>query len=533
MSSLAPNTLYYGDCLDWMGEWDDESVDLIYLDPPFNSKANYNVLYGTEGSSEAQYRAFEDTWHWDDKAEDRLAMFESAIGRPAHNAIEGLFRILGRSGMLAYLTYMAERLEHMHRLLKPSASLYLHCDSTASHYLKVVLDAIFGPQGFRAEITWQRTSSHNDGAQGRREYGHICDVILFYTRGTKWSWNRQYMSYDQQYTDRFYRHIEEGSGRRYQLGDLTGPGGAAKGNPIYEVMGVTRYWRYSQERMQQLIDAGRVIQTAPGRAPRYKRYLDEMPGKPLQDLWTDIKPIGAHAKERLGYPTQKPLALLERIIKASSNEGDLVLDPFCGCGTAVEAAQRLGRQWAGIDISPFAIDLIKKRRLRDPSIPTLGIPLDLTSARKLARERPFDFESWAVTRLPGFIPNTKQVADGGVDGRATLAQKPDNYDSRLALAQVKGGKHSLSALRDFIRVANRDRAAVGCFVTLDPISSRAARSEAASVGKIYISDSGQLRYDYPRVQLWSIRDYFEERPLKLPIMADPYTGKAMTQQAMF
>lgn len=306
MSSLSPNTLYYGDCLDWMQHWDDESVDLIYLDPPFNSSTDYNILYGANGGGSAQYRAFTDTWSWDEAAADRYAMFEGAVGRPAHRVIVGLHYILGASGMLAYLTYMAERLEQMHRLLRATGSLYLHCDETASHHLKTVLDAIFGTQGFRGEITWQRTSSHNDGAQGRKQYGRVCDSILFYTKGSKWAWNQLYTSYDQRYIDRFYRHIEEGTGRRYQLGPITGPGGAAKGNPEYEVMGVTRYWRYSRERMQQLIDAGRIVQAAPGRVPRFKRYLDEMPGKPLQDLWTDINPIGAQAKERLGYPTQNP-----------------------------------------------------------------------------------------------------------------------------------------------------------------------------------------------------------------------------------
>ena len=316
------NALCYGDCLDWMQRWDDESVDLIYLDPPFNSSATYNVLYAQDSAGGAQTRAFADTWTWDAAAGERLAMYEGATGRRAHKAIVGLAGILGPSGMLAYLTYMAERIEEMHRLLKPTGSIYYHCDETVAHYVKMLLDAIFGPQRYRGEVTWQRTSSHNDGAQGRRQYGRVCDRILFYTNGPAWTWNTIYVDYDQEYVDQFYRHTEEGTGRRYQLDNLTGPGGAAKGNPQYEVMGVTRYWRYSTQKMQQLIEEGRIVQAAPGRSPRYKRYLDEMPGKPLQDLWNDIPPIGSRAKERLGYPTQKPVALLERIIEASSNEGD-------------------------------------------------------------------------------------------------------------------------------------------------------------------------------------------------------------------
>ena len=210
---------------------------------------------------------------------------------------------------------------------------------------------MFGAGNFRNEIVWKRTSSHSDGAQGRKQYGRVCDGLLFYTRGAEWTWNLQYTPYDQAYVDRAYRHVEPNTGRRYRLDNLTGPGGAAKGNPSYDVMGVTRFWRYSEPRMQKLIEAGRVVQTKPGAVPAYKRYLDEMPGVPLQDVWADIGPIGAAAKERIGYPTQKPLALLDRIIKASSNPGDVVLDPFAGCATACVSAETLERQWIGIDLS--------------------------------------------------------------------------------------------------------------------------------------------------------------------------------------
>ncbi len=516
---MNENTLYYGDCLDWMGQWPAQSVDLIYLDPPFNSNADYNMLYSNAAGG-AQYRAFNDTWHWDEAAADRYAVYEGAPGRPARNTVLGMAQIFGQSGMLAYLTYMADRLEQMHRLLRPTGSIYLHCDSTASHGLKLLMDAIFGPANFRTEITWQRTSSHNDGAQGRRQYGRICDQIFFYTKDKDWTWNPQFTPYSQKYLDGFYRHVEQGTGRRYRLDNLTGPGGAAKGNPKYEVMGVARHWRYSRERMKELIEAGRIVQTAPGRVPAYKRYLDEMPGRPLQDLWTDIGPISSQERERLGYPTQKPLGLLKRILEASSSPGDLILDPFCGCGTAIEAAQRLNRRWIGIDISSFAIDLILKERMKGMRIPTKGIPQDAESARKMAREQPFAFESWAVTRLPGFAPNMKQVADGGVDGRAILAEKPEDFDSRLALAQVKGGKFSLSGLRDFIGVARRDNAALGCFVTLDPVRTSAARGEVAALGKVRVAGR-----EFRRMNLWPVSDYFDGRLPVLPNMTDPYTGR--------
>ena len=225
------------------------------------------------------------------------------------------------------------------------------------------------------------------------------------------------------------------------------------------------------------------------------------------------------------------MKLLDRIITASSKRGDLVLDPFCGCGTAVESAERLGRNWAGIDISSFAIDLIINERLKKIGVipSTKGIPYDLVSARKLSVESPFDFESWAIARIPGFAPNTKQVADGGIDGRTTLATKPDNFDSRRAFAQTKGGRFNLSYLRDFCHVIEREKAALGCFITLDDITSRAARTEAAMFGRIQVSG-----YPYKRMNLWSIGDYFGDRGLpRLPIMNDPYTGKPMRQRELF
>lgn len=247
----------------------------------------------------------------------------------------------------------------------------------------------------------------------------------------------------------------------------------------------------------------------------------------MKDYWL-IDMVGRSSKERLGYPTQKPIKLLERIVKASSNEGDIVLDPFCGCGTTVEAARTLNRQFVGIDISSFATDLVRDKRLGDKSIPVYGIPQDLRSAEKLAREKPFDFESWAITRLPGFVPNTKQVADGGIDGRAKIARKPDDWDSKDALAQVKGGKFSLSGLRDFIGVTDRKKAALGCYVTLKPVNTSSAREAVTGLGKISVDG-----YPYPRMQTWSIHDYFDDRRPWLPVMNDPYTGKSMEQYELF
>ena len=529
MSALDTNTLYYGDCLDWMQRWDDASVDLIYLDPPFNSKSNYNVLYSSESGHDAQYRAFGDTWTWDESAADRFTAYEGAPGRLAHDAIVGLYRVLGPSGMLAYLTYMAERLEHTQRLLKPTGSIYLHCDPTASHYLKAVMDAIFGHRNYLNEVSWLRTVPKNDYKQGAVNWPRMRDVLLHYRASTSYArFTQPFVPLSLANAEKQYSRRELETGRRYQLTSLNAPGAGTRGHPRYELLGVTRYWRYSEARMRELIAAGRIVQTAPGRVPRYKRYLDESKGVAIGDSWTDISALQGGSNEYLGYPTQKPLKLLERIIKASSNEGDVVLDPFCGCGTAVEAAKRLGRQWVGIDISSFAIDLICAKRLKDPTVRTRGIPIDLASARKLAAEKPFDFESWAVTRMPGFAPNIKQVGDGGIDGRATLASKPDDFNSRLALAQIKGGKFSLSTLRDFIHVTHRDNAALGCYVTLNPVHTAAARMEVANAGKISVSG-----YQYPRIQLWPVADYFDQRLPNLPVMNDPYSGKPMAQGTLF
>ena len=521
--ALPVNALCYGDCLDWMQRWDDESVDLIYLDPPFNSSATYNVLYAQDSAGGAQTRAFADTWTWDAAAGERLAMYEGATGRPAHKAIVGLASILGPSGMLAYLTYMAERLEHMRRLLKPTGSLYYHCDTTASHYLKVLLDAIFGPASFRNEIAWHRT---NAKGLAFRRFASNHDIILSYGCSETATWSTQHAPYDPRYIKSHYGRVEPASGRRYRLDNLTNPN-KNRPNLEYEFLGVTRVWRWTQDRMQRAYEDGRVVQTGPASPVQYKRYLDEMPGVPFDDVWADIPPINSQAKERLGYPTQKPVTLLERIIKASSNEGDVVLDPFCGCGTTIDAARRLNRRWVGVDISAFAIDLIRERRLQDPTIMTYGIPADLAGARKLAAEQPFAFESWAVTRLPGFAPNMKQQGDGGVDGRATLAVRPDDADSRLALAQVKGGKFTVSYLRDFRHVMTREHAAVGCFMTVEPLPAK-HRADVKTEGVVHVEGR-----PYDRLNLWSVAEYFDKRYPPLPVMTDPYSGRSLEQHTLF
>lgn len=517
---MGDNTLYYGDNLDILRRYvPDESVDLIYLDPPFNSSATYNVLFAEHNGARAaaQLRAFKDTWSWPEAAAtfQELLLVQGRLG----DAMRAFGQLLPRGGMLAYLVMMAPRLAELRRVLKPTGSIYLHCDPTASHYLKVVMDAIFGPQCFRTEIVWKRSSAHSDVKQGRKQHGRIHDVILFYTRGEHWTWNPQYMPYDPGYTDDFYSHVEPETGRRYRLDNLAGPGGKDKGNPKYEVMGVTRYWRYSQQRMQDLIAQGRIVQVKPGAVPSYKRYLDEMAGVPIQDVWTDIKPIGSQATERLGYPTQKPEALLERVIKTSSSEGDLVLDPFCGCGTAVAAAHRLGRHWVGIDITQAAIQTIKKR-LRDTfpdgvAYQVVGEPVVLQDAQQLARDDPYQFQWWALGLVGARPTEGKKGADKGVDGRLYFHEKPGGPAKQIVFS-VKAGHSTSSHIRDLRGVLEREAqwgAEIGVLITMQEPTPH-MRAESAD-GGLYESPWGQ----HPRLQILSVADLLAGKRIDYPDVA--------------
>ena len=519
------NTLYYGDNLDILRQHlPDESVDLVYLDPPFNSNANYNVLFKEQSgeASPAQIRAFTDTWEWTQEAVrtyEQEIITNPSVPANVKDMISAFRQFVGGNAMMAYLVMMAPRLVELRRVLKPTGSIYLHCDPTASHYLKLLMDTIFGKENFRTEIVWKRTSAHSDTRQGRRQHGRVHDLILFYFKSDSWTWNPLYTEYDQEYIDQFYRHVEPETGRRYRLGDLTGPGGAAKGNPSYEVMGVTRYWRYSEERMAELIEQGRVIQTSPGAVPAYKRYLDEMPGIPLQDVWTDIGPIGSRAKERLGYPTQKPQALLERIIQSSSNEGDVVLDPFCGCGTAVAAAENLKRRWIGIDITHLAVALMKNR-LRTAfdlhpgnDYQVVGEPADVGSARALAEQDRYQFQYWAMSLLEA-LPrkqDERRGADRGIDGLLHFIDGPRRA-TKKAIVQVKSGRVSSPLIRDLNGTVEREKADLGLFITLeDP--TRDMRAEAANAG-FYHSEIWQR--DYPRTQIRTIAELLDGHGFDVP-----------------
>ncbi len=351
----ANQTIWTGDNLNIMRGMNSESVDLIYLDPPFNSNRDYAAPNG----SEAAGAAFKDTWTLDDL--DIAWHGEVAEQEPALGSVIEAAGISHGRPMKAYLIMMSVRLLEMRRLIRPNGSIFLHCDSTAAHYLKAVMDAIFGQAQFENDIIWRR-----QGAKGlaTRRMPRNHDTILRYSNGGQPAFNPQYIPHDQEYVERFYRHVEKGTGRRYALSDLTNPN-RNRPNLTYEFLGIDRVWRWTKQRMEQEYANGRIVQSAPGRVPRYKRYLDEQPGRSIDAVWEDIPPVQGQSKERTGYPTQKPIALLERVVSMSSNPGDTVLDPFCGCATACVAAEKLDRQWIGIDISEKAAELVQVRLQRE------------------------------------------------------------------------------------------------------------------------------------------------------------------------
>lgn len=521
------NKLFYGDNLDILRNRDyfpNACIDLIYLDPPFNSNRSYNVLFKDESGldSEAQITAFDDTWHWGYAAEETYRDLVMDAPERVSTAIEALRRLIGENQMMAYLVMMAARLVELHRVLKPTGSLYLHCDPTASHYLKILLDAVFGPERFVNEIIWKRTSAHSDVHQGARHLGRVHDVILFYAKSEHVR-NEVYQAYDPEYIQQRFGYVEEKTGRRYKTSDMTGPGGAAKGNPQYEVLGVTRYWRYSHERMQRFLEEGRIHQARPGAVPRLKQYLDEMPGIPLQDVWLDIPPINSMAQERLGYPTQKPLALLERIIQASSNPGDVVLDPFAGCGTAIAAAQALDRRWIGIDITHLSVSLLKYR-LADmfqlapgKDYAVIGEPVTVDGARQLARDDPFQFQFWALSLIQARplggqegSRTGRRGGDRGIDGVITFIDGAVDATRRV-IVQVKSGKVKPGDVRDLRGTVDREQAAIGVFITLEP-PTREMTIEAASAG-FYESASWGA---FPKIQILTIQDLLSGKTVQMP-----------------
>lgn len=522
MSRPEKNLLYYGDNLDILRRYiADESVDLVYLDPPFNSNQDYNVLFAEHDGTRAasQVSAFEDAWRWDETAARTYEEIVERGGRVA-DAMVALRKILGASDMMAYLAMMAPRLVELHRVLKPSGSLFLHCDPTASHYLKILLDAIFRPENFCNEIIWLRTP-----AKGlmTKNLPTNHDVILAYQRtaGRVWNGDTLFEPYDEddldEKTDEKYS-LRDPDGRRYQLTSLLNPN-PDRPNLKYEFLGVTRVWRWTRERMLEAWKAGLVVQPKPGTVPRFKRYLDEQRGKPIGDVWTDIPPLNARAKERLGYPTQKPEALLDRIINASSDEGALVLDPFCGCGTTVAAAERLKRRWVGIDITHLAIGLIKKRLLDSygPGIEktyrVVGEPTSLPDAEALAKADRYQFQWWSLG-LVGARPtpaDEKKGADQGIDGRLMFHDEGVGGETKQIIFSVKSGGLKAGEVRDLVGVVARERAAIGVLISLDE-PTRKMRAEAASAG-FYSSPWGTK---HPKIQLLTVAELLAGKTVDRP-----------------
>lgn len=510
--------LYYGDNLDVLREHiSSESVDLVYLDPPFNSNANYNILFKSPAgqAADSQIEAFEDTWHWNDKAEAAFHDVMTCGNTDVAELLRAMRGFLKENDMMAYLAMMAARLIELHRVLKPTGSLYLHCDPTASHYLKLLLDGVFGPGNYRNEIIWQRTTSHNSA----KRYGKIADTIYFYSKSDNYTWNDIRTAYS---LAQLSRYREDENGRLYRAENLTADrrnSASGKFNWRGTMPPPSRGWAYSLEQLEEWWSEGRILKRRDG-SPRMdglKTYLEGQLGQKLQSIWTDIPRIGNTAAERLGYPTQKPLALLERIIQASSNEGDVVLDPFCGCGTAIDAAQKLNRQWIGIDVTHLSIGLIERRMKNlygdDLAYLVIGTPNDLASAQKLAADEPHQFQYWITQAVDGQpYQGGRKGADRGIDGY--LYFTGHDRKTEAAIISVKAGRNiGVAMVRDLKGVIEREKSPMGIFIcAVNP--TREMEREAAAAG-VYEAADGR---NYPRLQIFTLAEYFQGLRPKVPLL---------------
>jgi site-specific DNA-methyltransferase (adenine-specific) len=480
------NTLYCGDCLDVLRQFvPDESVDLVYIDPPFNSKRDYNIFFDDK-KLQTQRIAFEDTWTY----KSVQASLEE-LHTLEHENLWSLLIVYQKVAPHAfpYLVMMSLRLLGLHRVLKPTGSFYLHCDQTMSHYLKAVCDLIYGSANFRNEICWKRATSGSSKSVAKR-FGTDHDVILFFTKSNEYEFGPVYLEYPPEEIQKRFRQSDKRG--RYKDAELA---------------------TYSDETLERLKRENRLIVTKTGKL-RYKIYLDEIKGVPADDMWLDIPPINSQAQERLGYPTQKPKALLERIVKASSNEGDIVLDAFCGCGTTIDAAESLNRKWIGIDISPMAISLIK-RRLRDAYKSKLspyevkGIPVDEASAIKLWQENQYAFQDWWLLEFEVFSQG--KGADKGIDGVGLYKVGKRANDTLKVAFQVKGGEHISSKDVDaLLGILAKFECQAGVFLTIEPPTKPMVETIATS-GTV-TTPIGM----FPKLQLLTLKDFFEGKKLKLP-----------------
>ena len=527
---MGKNQLFYGDNLEILKRYiDDESIDLIYLDPPFNSNQSYNVLFADHDGrdSEAQIQAFDDTWHWDPHTE---SVYQDLVMEPGtlSDVMQAFKQFLGDNDMVAYLTMMAPRLKELHRVLKPMGSIYLHCDSTASHYLKMLMDAIFGPTNFKNEIIWKRKTGRGETTHKMHKYGHCTDRIMFYSKSNKTTFNSQY-SFEadgyQEYVDKFFKHVDD-KGRIYRIADLSSP--SPRPNLTYEYKGYkppNNGWAISKEKMEKWDKEGRLHfpKTKDGRIQR-RRFLDELKGKPVQELWDDISSIPSQSSERLGYPTQKPEALLERIIEASSNEGDVILDPFCGCGTTVIASQKLNRKWIGIDITHLATALMKHRLIDSfglsvmDNVQVIGEPESLSGAEQLAKDDPFQFQWWILGLVGARPVEQKKGADKGIDGRLYFFERPDGKKGKpkQIIFSVKAGKVSSPHIRDLCGVLTREKAAMGVFLSLNP-PTRDMVKEAATAGFYHAEGiDGFEGKRYEKIQMLTAEDLLSGKQPDFP-----------------
>ena len=516
------NELYYGDCLQVLLSMKLNGVDLIYLDPPFNSDRTYNAIYkdNTGKPLPTQIEAFCDTWTLDEEQERTIRTIPALLRERGVDVETAEFWRMwmislrkAQPRLLAYLAYMVPRLLEMQKVLKPQGSIYLHCDSSASHYLKVMMDGIFGHQNFRNEIIWQRTSTRSDS----KEFDDNTDTILYYSNGDRWTFNRLFSEYEEQFRAHF-RNIDP-DGRMWRSDNLTEQS-STDDSYDYTYKGVTNDWSMPIETMQLLDDQGRLHFTHAG-AIRRKQYLDEQQGQPVQQLWTDISPVTSQAAEQTGYSTQKPVALLERIIEASSNAGDVVLDPFCGCATTLAAAQNLGRKWIGVDIAIHSVNRVAKNRLEDTlgliadqDFTIEGIPNSIESAQDLWERDKHHFEQWAVEEADGFVTN-HHSADGGIDGRIYYASSPAATSLDSMLVEVKGSKNvGINVVRKLRGVLERKEAQMIGLVILNELGDTKARnfrSRMAQAGDVSIGGT-----DYPRMQLLTVRQVLDGQRFNTP-----------------
>lgn len=513
-------TLYYGDNLHILRKYvRDETIDLVYIDPPFNSNANFNLLFKEQDGTRAasQIKAFEDTWQWNVES-DRAYRELQKRADPVAQAMYAFYRMLGTSDMLAYLAMMAVRLVELHRVLKPTGSFYLHCDPTASHYLKVLLDALFGPRNFRSEITWLRSRNPKGSQHKHYRYSPDTDIILFYAKTEKVQ-----LHYDRikrpltadELLEKYDRIDEHG---RWMDGPiLRSESMGDRANLVYEYNGFTPGpygWRVEKDKLQAL-DARGNIYWPEGKKPRRKLRPEEDTGAPVGNCWTDISSLNSQSLERIGYPTQKPLTLLERIIKASSNEGDVILDAFCGCGTAVVAAQQLGRDWIGIDVARKAIDAIRARLDKQFGVGTapvpIGQPQSVADATAMAKDSPYAFEDWALSLVSADQPAKKRGADQGIDGRRVIGVAADGKPLEM-LVSVKSGRVSSPHVRDLRGTVEREKAAMGIFITLQS-STKAMRDEAMVAGPCEIPGFAD---DCPRLQILTIAELLDGKQPQFP-----------------